>query len=181
MISTTRLLPTTFTFPKPADVETWKPIPSAPGYSASSEGQIRNDKSGRLLKQTLRKDGYVHLGLRVDGVTRLVLVHRAVAEAFIGPCPERQEVDHHNGNKANNRPDNLSYCTHKTNLRRAAARGQLARGAENPRSKLTPDAAREIKAAAISPGDLTRFANKYGVTVTAVRAVRANKTWAWVG
>lgn len=174
MVRIASILPAPFTF-QPAP-EVWRLIPSCAGYSASSEGRIRNDRTGRLVKPSRRRDGYYHFG----AAGRQILAHRAVAEAFLGPCPERQEVDHHNGNKGDNRQLNLSYCTHRTNLQRAAARGQLARGDRNPNTRLTETAAREIRDAVLAPGDLTRLARKYGVTVTAVRAVRSGLTWAWV-
>ncbi|WP_206107767.1 NUMOD4 motif-containing HNH endonuclease [Paludisphaera rhizosphaerae] len=177
MISPTRLLPTTFTFPKPANVETWKPIPSAPGYSASSEGQIRNDKSGRILRPTKTPYGYLQVGPKSPGVSPSCLVHRLVAEAFLGECPEGLEVDHKNGVRSDNRASNLQYLTHAANCRK----GRRIRGGEHKLAKLTAAAALEIKAAEIRHGDLTRFAERFGVSVPAIRQVRNGKSWAWVG
>ncbi len=61
-----------------------------------------------------------------EGVRRkkLILLHRLVAEAIYGPCPEGMEVDHIDGDKLNNRPENLEYVTTGENARRAGAREQ---------------------------------------------------------
>ena len=48
-----------------------------------------------------------------------ILVHVIIARAFLGEKPEGYQVDHINGDKADNRPENLRYVTHKQNLRGA--------------------------------------------------------------
>ena len=48
-----------------------------------------------------------------------ILVHKIIARAFLGEKPEGHQVDHINGDKADNRPENLRYVTRKQNLRGA--------------------------------------------------------------
>lgn len=48
-----------------------------------------------------------------------ILVHVIIARAFLGEKPEGYQVDHINGDKADNRPENLRYVTQKQNLRGA--------------------------------------------------------------
>ena len=60
-----------------------------------------------------RLNGYHQVGL--SGSRKTAFVHRLVAEAFL-PNPENKPcVDHINGNRADNRIENLRWVTHKEN------------------------------------------------------------------
>ena len=105
----------------------WKPIPSCPEYLASSLGQIRRlpkrGSSGQVLKPwrgSGRKGtgtGYLMVAPRVEGKTIRRLVHRLVAEAFHGLPEEGQVANHRNGDKFDNRPENLEWTTQLANVR----------------------------------------------------------------
>ena len=85
----------------------WKVIRDFPNYRISSDGQVENIKRNKKLKQSDRGNGYLCLSLYNKGKDKLCLVHRLVAEAFI-PNPEnKSQVDHIDGNAANNKRDNL--------------------------------------------------------------------------
>lgn len=96
--------------------EEWRTVPSHPDYEVSSYGRVISNKSGqsRLRKTYTCKLGYVRLNM--DG--RNVSVHRLIAEAWHGPCPEGKEVDHINRVRDDNRPDNLRYLTRQENMAR---------------------------------------------------------------
>lgn len=98
-------------------------IPDFPGYRASAAGRVWSDKRGRYLTPNSGKDGYLRVGLRQEGRTRTVYVHRLVALAYLGPCPEGQEVRHLNGCPADNRVENLAYGTHLENMADMRAHG----------------------------------------------------------
>lgn len=115
--------------------EEWRPIPGFPGYEASdqgrvrsldriSTGQLRNRVCGRLLAQQIKPGtGYlsVHLTINGRGFTRNV--HVLIAATFLGPRPERMDVCHGNGERHDNRPENLRYDTRGANLRDSVAHG----------------------------------------------------------
>lgn len=96
--------------------EEWRTIPSHPDYEVSSYGRVISNKSGRsrVLKPHTHPLGYMRL--TVDG--RQQSVHRLVAEAWHGPCPEGKEVDHINSVRDDNRPQNLCYLTRQENMAR---------------------------------------------------------------
>jgi hypothetical protein len=96
------------------DNEEWKTITGFRNYSVSNLGQVRNNKTGRILKVLPDKDGYnrVHLG---QGNTSKV--HRLVLQEFIGPIPEGMAAEHLNHIRDDNRLSNLRIATHSENHR----------------------------------------------------------------
>lgn len=90
--------------------EEWKEIN---GYKISNYGRVINNK-GYELKNTPDKSGYVVCKINLgNGIIRGM--HRIVATAFI-PNPENlPEVNHIDGDKSNNRVDNLEWVSRKEN------------------------------------------------------------------
>jgi hypothetical protein len=85
-------------------------------YSVSNTGEVRNDKTGRTLKQNINTSGYATVN--VHGSTQRV--HRLVAQAFIIDNPENKpSVNHLDGNKLNNNASNIEYCTPRENWEHA--------------------------------------------------------------
>lgn len=84
-------------------------------YEVSNVGQIRNVRTGRILKQKIDRFGYCQVCLYKDGVPKWVKVHRLVALAFIPNPKNLPEVNHKDECKTNNRLDNLEWCTSKYN------------------------------------------------------------------
>lgn len=106
--------------------EIWKPIildGHETWYSVSNYGNVRNNSTKTLLSGTVANNGYrmVHLRYRINKVCS---VHRLVMKAF-KPCAEMDDlqVNHIDGNKLNNRLDNLEWCTALENMRHSFATG----------------------------------------------------------
>lgn len=95
--------------------EEWRVVPGHADYEVSSLGRVRSWKRGygALLKCAPDSAGYPRVVL--DSASRYN-VHRLVAAAFIGPCPEGKEVDHVNTVRADNRAENLQYLTRRENM-----------------------------------------------------------------
>lgn len=119
--------------------EEWRPIPSRPGYDASSLGRIRSwwrpggglREAPVLKSPSLGSRGYLFLSLRTGksgGKPREV--HTLVAEAFHGPRPSGLDTCHINGNKHDNRAENLRYGTRQENVLDSVAHGTHANAAK---------------------------------------------------
>jgi hypothetical protein len=76
----------------------------------------------RLIKPRLTNRGYQIVDITIDGKSVSKTVHRLVCEAFNGPSLGRH-VDHVNGIKADNRPENLDWVTPSENMRRSYTNG----------------------------------------------------------
>ena len=106
------------------DNEEWKPVPHPDydGLSASSIGRIQT-KTGKITAGNLREDGYLYIGLTdINRKKHQVRVHRLVAMAFYG-WNDDMLVNHKDGNKTNNRFDNLEFVTNHQNITHALSLG----------------------------------------------------------
>jgi len=86
-----------------------------PYYSISRSGEVRGPK-GNLMNLTKHPRGYYQVQLRQGRKAYHKLVHRLVLEAWDKPCPEGCVTHHINGNKRDNRLENLEWVTQKTNI-----------------------------------------------------------------
>jgi len=124
-------------------MEEFRPAPSFPGYAASQKGAVKNLVTGKILKACITPRGYVHYEIRGKNVTG----HRLVADAFISPRPFNMQINHINGNRADNRATNLEYVTGSENMKHAYATGlQTAlRGEKCYAAKMTSGQVEELK------------------------------------
>lgn len=96
------------------DGETWRKVDGFPDYSVSVDGQVRNDKTWRILSGRVKK--YKRVTLTNGEITKHLQVHRLVATAFI-PNPENKtDVNHKDGNGLNNAVSNLEWTTRSENM-----------------------------------------------------------------
>ena len=98
--------------------EEWKDIAGYEGlYQISNFGHVKSlHSNGRVLKLHEDKGGYLTVCLFWKCKYKCCKVHRLVASAFIANPENKPTVNHIDGNKKNNRVDNLEWATHKENI-----------------------------------------------------------------
>lgn len=112
--------------------EEWKDIEKYEGlYQVSTLGNIKNTRSGNILiPQDCR--GYLRVKLHKNGDFDNKLVHRLVAETFIPNLENKQQVNHIDENKTNNRVDNLEWVTRKENCNYGTRNERISKSKYKP-------------------------------------------------
>jgi hypothetical protein len=94
----------------------YKKIEGYDNYSVSNHGNVRNDKTNRILKPGKDKMGYHKVSLCKNKKSKTHIIHRLVAIAYIDNPDNKLCVDHIDEVKTNNHVNNLRFCTHQENL-----------------------------------------------------------------
>jgi HNH endonuclease/NUMOD4 motif len=170
------------------EVERWVEIADWPDYAVSSLGRIKRLTTyGRGIAGTIRKTqklsatGYQCVALtHRSGRRKLLLVHRLVAMAFLGPPPSpAHEVNHKDADRWNCRLDNLEWMTKGENRKHGYEVGFAdARGERNGYASLTWAAVRLIRTeAAPDRSNWPALADRFEVSKTTIRDVVSFRTW----
>ena len=98
----------------------WRQIVFAPSYEVSNTGRVRNTNFNRggvtkEMSYFTAHNGYKMVGIMVLGRQKSYGVHRLVAQAFIPNPKGLPFVNHMNGDKTDNRVENLEWITNKDN------------------------------------------------------------------
>ena len=105
-------------------------------------------------------------------------IHRMVLEAFIGPRPDGMECRHLDGNKYNNRLENLAWGSHTENMQDSSRHGQrYLKGEEHGSAKLTESEARQILSLVGSGISQRNIANQFGVSESTVYHIASGNRW----
>ena len=126
--------------------EIWKDIEGYEGlYQVSDKGEIRRIKytgknrnsnylEPKILKQKIMATGYKSICLCKNNEKKSFRVHRLIISAFIDKDPLRDQVNHKDGNKKNNRVESLGWVTAAENTQHAIKYLGFNCGAQSTRS-----------------------------------------------
>lgn len=84
-------------------------------YAITSDGDVYNTLTGIKLKN--QESGYQHVRIPMGDKYKNVRIHRAVAETFLGDISKGEVVNHIDGNKLNNKLENLEIISQSANVR----------------------------------------------------------------
>lgn len=190
---------TTFYPESPNKPEEWRPVKNFPWYEVSNYGRvvsyiIRNqnhflvaDVPQRFMKWSILSNGYpsVHLGGSEKSGTKLI--HRLVAEAFLGPCPPGMQVCHYDGNRTNPFIGNLRYDTVQGNMNDTHRHGRMPYGEDKSLAKkytkLTNAKVEEIRCFSYDHPELTyrEIGGIYGLASSRIGSIVRRTTWKKIG
>lgn len=161
------------------DGEHWKPIPQFVGYEVSNFGRVR---AVTLIKPKT-VNGYltVDMTLSTSGRRKTKMVHRLVAEAFVGPQPSAaHEVAHGDGVRHNANSENLRWATRKDNHADKVRHGTKLMGSRVASAKLNSMDVVCIRALRRQGRTFRSLSEEYGVSAPAIRSIVSLKTWAHI-
>lgn len=155
-------------------------------YQVSNLGRIkslkrttRNGKceADKILVNTVANKGYLAVGLKKNGKSKNYLVHRIVASSFISNPQNKPQVNHKNGDKSDNRVDNLEWATQSENIRHGLDMGLYnCKSRAGAHSKLNLDDVMAIMALK-GKMKLKETGNKFGISDRHVWAIQNGKRW----
>ena len=138
-----------------------------------AQGNIwRYRKGRRCLATRVSRRGYLTIRATINGIEISTYAHRLVYHYFYGPIPDGREVNHKNGVRADNRPENLEAITHSENMEHAIGFTKIVA------YKLTANQVREIRRRRANGEKLIPLANEYGVTHSAIIKIMRGDSYA---
>jgi hypothetical protein len=144
---------------------------------ASRNSNIRTTWHGRVLIGGSRY-GYRIVGLCKNGKTTTRPVHRLVLAAFVGPRGSSVYCNHIDLNRANNRLENLEWCTPKQNSQHAMNLGRMPRGeGHGMASVFTEEKVRAARAMALDGMTTRAIGIALGIKECTVGSVLRGVKW----
>lgn len=96
-------------------------------YMISDMGDIYSIKSKKCIHPYINKCGHLKVMLCENNKKKKYFVHILVAKTFIENPHNYNIVNHIDGNKTNNRVENLEWCTQSENIKHAWNTGLIKR------------------------------------------------------
>lgn len=167
----------------------WAGIPGYSGlYEISDEGAVfriathgQSPKPIRRQVRPHRRNKYLAFDLNRDDARQREYAHRLVWIAFVGPIPEGLEINHIDGDRDNNRLENLELVTRSGNMAHCFQHLNPSlnrvKGIAHHKSRLTPEKVIEIRRLRADGVERCEVAVAFGVSRNAIRLIEIGKNW----
>lgn len=141
-------------------------------YEVTRDGEIINKHNNH--KRILQPNTKGYLRVMING--KNLFVHRLVAEKFVPNPDNKPQVNHINGNKLDNRAENLEWVTNQENRNHAIEHGLHTSGDDCTWSKLNSDKVKFIRE---HQNDIStnEFCQLFNVAASTIRSVITHKSW----
>lgn len=177
----------------PHNGTTLRSLPQWPDYWAGSDGNIYSTKKGdtpvqlspmKTLYRTTMRHPFMAVTMYATHIRKPsnpremrptpCLIHRLVASVWLPPRPSPDHaIDHVDGDRSNNTPQNLEWVTVRENAQRWHRQNP---NYNRDRATLTPDDVREIRRLKGTMNNRT-IAEQYGISVGHVSHVHCYRVW----
>lgn len=147
------------------------PVDGFEDYAVNPYGDVISSKHAfvKLLSKACSATGYYTISL-CNGKTNTKNVHILVTDAFLQKVENKQQVNHIDGNRENNRLDNLEYCTAKENIQHEFRTGLCSK-----RGLLTEDELNKIVEMLNAGSTYCDIAYKFNISPELVRKIAKGK------
>ena len=151
-------------------------------YEISNTGKVRRKGKLRERKLRLHRNGYLHVNLCKDGKHLMCSIHRLVAITFLENTDNKKTVNHKNGDKTDNRVDNLEWATLSEQHKHAYTNGLRVapKGEQSVRAKLTEAKVKEIRDRYDNGYTQIKLAKEYGVGQKHISRIIRGERWTHV-
>lgn len=138
---------------------------------------IRTNQCRRVRAEKLLPTGYLMVRAMIDKARANGLAHRLVWMHFNGKIPEGLTINHINGVKTDNRPENLELATHSEQIIHAReSLGKMRQDGEwNNAATLTATQVLEIRKRRLNGEKLLPIAKDYGIAYQTVSKIARNE------
>lgn len=165
-------------------LESWKPVRGWEGvFEVSDYANVKRLSASRCfpagneLKAHQTMNGYWVVRFYVGKKYQTKLIHRLVADAFLGPIQEGMFVHHKNADTMNNTLGNLEIVTPKQNSRRAAESGRIMRGENHTNAKLDDEDVEDIRESSEQGEPQGSIAKRHGIAQSLVSMIVNRIIW----
>lgn len=165
---------------KTKDIQGW------PGYKISEDGDVYScrtnggkcSESWKNKKPNVNPGGYYQVKLHYRQKAKLFRIHTLVLTTFAGTRPVGMVACHINGNKIDNRVENLRWGSPKENSDDRELHGNTARGESNGRSIMIVEAVQKLKLARETTRlSYEKLAKQFGISKRQTMRIIKNECW----